>query len=379
MPRVARNESHHQRGAGGIFTSNFVPTITSESDSGAEDDTMWESDTESDIKDPDYFEAWEALPVPRTYDERMEEKAVKKEKAAAKHRIAKMQGVEHKEAGSTNNHMKGKKRGVYGVGGLAPRTIQERKKALKDNFKAGLLAISEEELKRQLAAIDTLAAPASTAPVKAQPTILSMFAKASATQKRPRASSLDDDIQEIPAHANPSKRPRTDSVDTSVSAPPSISQREEEEESSSEESAAEDEEEIAPEELEERARETDGDEAIDSIAIADNVAEWVDSILDDAAPLDPDELRALAADGLNAARKNKDYRSTVLFASLVDFYRWKPRMGRLRAALRVSLNHGRGPAFQPIKVNERKLTAFLMTRGSSWAFNDGFVHWSLAL
>ncbi|KAF8191991.1 hypothetical protein K438DRAFT_1970354 [Mycena galopus ATCC 62051] len=73
----------------------------------------------------------------------MEEKAAKKEKAAAKHQIVKMRGVEHKEAGSTNNHTKGKKRGVYGVGGLAPRTIQERKKALKDKFKAGATTISQ--------------------------------------------------------------------------------------------------------------------------------------------------------------------------------------------------------------------------------------------
>ncbi|KAJ7934658.1 hypothetical protein B0H13DRAFT_2305443 [Mycena leptocephala] len=40
--------------------------------------------------------------------------------------------------------------------------------------------------------------------------------------------------------------------------------------------------------------------------------------------------------------------SEVLFASLVDFYRWMPRMGRLRAALRVAKYHGRGPAFQRV-------------------------------
>jgi hypothetical protein len=159
---------------------------------------------------------------------------------------------------------------------------------------------------------------------------------------------LDDEIQEIPAPAKSSKHARTDSIDPSLVVPSSVSQCEEEEESSSssEESAAEDGGEIPPEQLEKQARELDGDEAIDSIAIADDVAEWVDTILDDAAPLKPDELHALAVDGLKAARKNKDYRSTVLFAALVDFFCWMPRMGRLRAALRVSLNHGRGPAFQ---------------------------------
>src|SRR5258708_2490574 len=103
--------------------------------------------------------------------------------------------------------------------------------------------------------------------------------------------------------------------------------------------------ELDPEELEEQARQADGDVAIDSIAEADDIAEWVD-VLDDAAPPGPDELRSLGADCLKVARKQQDYRSTVLFAALVDFYRWMPCMGRLRAALRVAQNHGHGPAFQ---------------------------------
>ena len=74
---------------------------------------------------------------------------------------------------------------------------------------------------------------------------------------------------------------------------------------------------------------------------------WI-TILDDAAPLEPAELGALAADSLKAARKAKNFRGMVLFAALVDFYRWMPRMGRLRAALRVAKNHGRGPAFQRV-------------------------------
>ncbi|KAJ7870623.1 hypothetical protein B0H14DRAFT_2571208 [Mycena olivaceomarginata] len=73
----------------------------------------------------------------------------------------------------------------------------------------------------------------------------------------------------------------------------------------------------------------EGDAAVDSIAVADDIAEWVDTILEDAAPLETDQLQSLASDCLKAARKNKDYRSTVLFAALVDFYCWMPRMGRL--------------------------------------------------
>jgi hypothetical protein len=226
---------------------------------------------------------------------------------------------------------------------LSKRTVQERKKKLKDDFKAGRLQISDHELKRQLAAIGALSAPA-PAPVKPQLTVAGMFAKAA--HKRARAPSPDD-VQEIPVSS--SKRQRTDLLS------PSVALREEEEESSSsdsspssDESAIEDERDISPEELEEEAREEEGDAAVDSIVVADDIAEWIDTALDDAAPSEPDALCSLAADCLKTACKNQDYRSTVLFAALVDFYRWMPRMGRLRAALCVAKNHGRGPAFQRV-------------------------------
>ncbi|KAJ6614499.1 hypothetical protein B0H10DRAFT_1950628 [Mycena sp. CBHHK59/15] len=85
-----------------------------------------------------------------------------------------------------------------------------------------------------------------------------------------------------------------------------------------------------------KSAEKGGNEVVDSIVLTDNIAEWVDTILDDAAPLDPKELSSLATASLKTARKAKDYRSEVLFASLADFYRWMPRMGRLRAALRMA-------------------------------------------
>jgi hypothetical protein len=40
------------------------------------DDNVWESDIESETEtDTDYFEAWETMPVPRTYDERAQREA----------------------------------------------------------------------------------------------------------------------------------------------------------------------------------------------------------------------------------------------------------------------------------------------------------------
>ncbi|KAJ7498083.1 hypothetical protein B0H11DRAFT_1998594, partial [Mycena galericulata] len=152
-----------------------------------------------------------------------------------------------------------------------------------------------------------------------------------ANQKRARAPSPDDAIEEIsPLPGASVKRVKMD--------PPELPT---EEESSSDELGEEEEEEPMPEQVEEQAREELGDEVVDSIILADDIADWVDTVLDDAAPRDPKELGSLAAASLKTARKQKDYRSEVLFASLVDFYRWMPRMGRLRAALRVAKYHGR--------------------------------------
>jgi hypothetical protein len=172
--------------------------------------------------------------------------------------------------------------------------IQEKKKKLRDNFKAGLLRISEEKLQWQLAAIGTFESTPTPASGKHQPTIFEMFSKPTAN-KQPCAPSVDDDIQLIPGPSGgSSKRPRTGRADPSPAA--SIALRmEEEESSSSDESDIEDELEVEPEALEEQARQADGDAAIDSIAEADHIAEWVD-VLDDAAPRGPDKLESLATD-----------------------------------------------------------------------------------
>ncbi|KAF8214613.1 hypothetical protein K438DRAFT_1955664 [Mycena galopus ATCC 62051] len=147
-------------------------------------------------------------------------------------------------------------------------------------------------------------------------------------------SSSEDDIQEISGISS------------------ALVPEEEEESSSDDESEILDEIDISPEELEAEARQQEGDAAVDSIALADEIAEWVDT--EDSAPLETDKFHSLASDYLKAAQKNKDYCSTVLFAALVDFYHWMPRMGRLRAALRIAKNHGRGPAFQQVLGKGRR-------------------------
>jgi hypothetical protein len=152
-----------------------------------------------------------------------------------------------------------------------------------------------------------------------------------------------------------------------------VAQEEEESSDTAEELPAdepdlEDEPDISPEELEKDAQLHNGNAAVDSIIDADNIAEWVDTILDDAAPLDPPELAALAVDCLKTARRNKDFRGSILFAALADFYRWMPRMGRLRAALRVAKNHGHGPAFQRVLCAQAR---FFEANGSLKASHQG--------
>ncbi|KAJ6621933.1 hypothetical protein B0H10DRAFT_2214741 [Mycena sp. CBHHK59/15] len=181
-----------------------------------------------------------------------------------------------------------------------------------------------------------------------------MFSKSAA--KRPRTVSISsDDIEIISPPVDPqfppSKRAKTHdpSPDTSASVPSSsaLDPAHGEAEFTAESELLEDLE-VPPEQLEKDPRSREGDVAVDSIVAADDIADWVDTVLDDAASKEPAELEALAVASLNTARKEQNYRNTVLFAALADFYRWLPRMERLRAALRVAKNHGRGPAFRRV-------------------------------
>ncbi|KAJ7857810.1 hypothetical protein B0H14DRAFT_3637989 [Mycena olivaceomarginata] len=284
-----------------------------------------------------------------TYDERMEKRAAQRQKAEERRRIAEMHSAEHRLAGPMDNQ-KGKKRGPYNVGGPSTRTAQEKRKKLKEAFERGKLQISKAEYERQMAALQ----PKPPNPARKQQTIGDMF------KKRARAISVSsDEVVEVsppPSPAIPAaKRHKADNNSMSAGLLASVDLREEEEESSdsgdqmlANEMELADEDETSLELLEIEARLAEGSAVIESIAKADEIAEWVDTVLDDAAPLEPMQLEFLAADCLRKSRKSKDFWSTVLFAALVDFYRWMPLLGRLRAALRVAKNHGRGPAFQRV-------------------------------
>ncbi|KAJ6550546.1 hypothetical protein B0H10DRAFT_1968821 [Mycena sp. CBHHK59/15] len=247
--------------------------------------------------------------------------------------------------GGQMDSQKGKKRGSYNVGGPSKRSIQEKSKKLRDDFNNGVLNISATELDRQIKALKAQGSGSQSA--WKQQDLASMFSKSAA--KRPRTVSISsDDIEIISLPVDPqfppSKRAKTHdpSPDTSASVPSSsaLDPAHGEAEFTVESELLEDLE-VPPEQLEKDARSCEGDAAVDSIVAADDIADWVDTVLDDAASKEPAELEALEVASLKTARKEQNYRNTVLFAALADFYRWLPRMGRLRAALRVAKNHGR--------------------------------------
>ncbi|KAJ6618385.1 hypothetical protein B0H10DRAFT_1947572 [Mycena sp. CBHHK59/15] len=104
MPRVAQSASHQHRGSRGMFTPSQPTSGNTESDLNDDVDNLWETDTESDTESDDYFEAWEAQPKLRTYDECEERRLEKREKAAAKHRAVEMQSAENREGGALNKN-----------------------------------------------------------------------------------------------------------------------------------------------------------------------------------------------------------------------------------------------------------------------------------
>jgi hypothetical protein len=74
-------------------------------------------------------------------------------------------------------------------------------------------------------------------------------------------------------------------------------------------------------------------------------AQEYNEVIDEDMPRESADFEALAFERLRQARKVKHYPSEVWYASLVDFYHWSPRQGRISASKRVSRNLGRGISF----------------------------------
>ncbi|KAJ6597343.1 hypothetical protein B0H10DRAFT_2441737 [Mycena sp. CBHHK59/15] len=168
---------------------------------------------------------------------------------------------------------------------MSVRTASGKRMTLKDDYENGQLAISEVDFEHQMGYLQAR----KPEPGK-QLTLGDMF------KKRPCAV--------ISSSPVPTKGLKGDSASSSAAA---VELHEEEEESSSSseletgKSDLDNYEEEHPELLEQEARSKEGDVAVDSIIVADKIAEWVETVLEDAAPPHPSELASLAADGLKKA------------------------------------------------------------------------------
>ncbi|KAJ6534352.1 hypothetical protein B0H19DRAFT_1241481, partial [Mycena capillaripes] len=130
MPKSRKSAFHTQRDASGAFCKTTTPITDTASDT---DSVAWEdTDLESDPADVDYPEQWQGL-RPTTYDERLAQRASKREKAEAKRMRAEMRSAEQRLAGPMDKQT-GKKRGKYSVGGMSTRTAQDKRKKLTSDY-----------------------------------------------------------------------------------------------------------------------------------------------------------------------------------------------------------------------------------------------------
>jgi len=206
-----------------------------------------------------------------------------------------LDGPAHRADG--HNPQLGTIRGPYKVGGLSLRTIQEKKKKLRDKAAASNGLISQEELAKQLEAIDQQAKQGSSS----KQTSLNTFFK------RSRADAPSPSPPPSP------KRLHTDVDHFEI--PELILDCSEVEIISS------DDEEIIAEGL------IEGEELIDA------AQEWVE-ILDEDMPKVIEDFHTLSLENLRKARKSKDYESELWFAALSDFYQWTPCQGQISASQR---------------------------------------------
>ncbi|KAJ7323993.1 hypothetical protein DFH08DRAFT_817469 [Mycena albidolilacea] len=169
MPRRHRTGAHAERGPNGAFTTAQAPSVNFELIDDQDDEDSgegWEFSTDDGLDESELEEYWGQLPPPMTWEERMKKRAIQKEIAEKKHRIAEMRSAEYnldgpmpKQKGALhifgfflhhNETVLGKKNGPKSIGGMAERTAQVKRKALREDFEKGRLAISKEEFERQM-------------------------------------------------------------------------------------------------------------------------------------------------------------------------------------------------------------------------------------
>lgn len=394
MPRPRASSKRSKRDVNGQFSSSVL-TSTENSDNSLEpidiednpvssddssDNTESESDSDSDW--PGSESEWGAIPLPITYIERAERR--RSERASEALRIASIKSEEKRLDGCIDRKggakdKTGRKRGRYT--GNSVRSVQRKRAKIMDE--AIVLGKDETDpvIARRLAAI---ALPKDNTE---QSTLSCFFTKAPTLASTPFTSTLstshsDDRMDhDITIGSSPGRV-------KSGSAGPCQTRFEEEEESEDDEAVIIERGRSAQEdrgthdqsegqagllgrrdgqELGEAAGVGDGDDGLSDeepgegdaevereAMLADDAAGWMNDVLDNVAPKAWSELRALAEESLKKARKAHLYQDEVLYASLVDFYRWVERQGRMKAADRVTTKIGRGPAFARVLCAQAK-------------------------
>lgn len=297
---------------------------------GSGDNVVEHGDNDSDYADNSSSDdEWRKIALP-TRKLRKKRKARNGEEDTG-HRATERRRVEAVEAGPSKEQT-GEQRGRYGIGGLAPRTIREKKQKAKLKAQKDGRALNTPEFLRELESIDALGKPGTS---KAKQTSLGSFFRSVADAES------DDDIEcldRLPAFAAVNSM-HTQGVGTS-----NIDEGNRAEDGSD----VDEEDEDGTDGAEESEIEGDVDEVAEKVAVAgtaatDEAAEWVNDMLEDLeVPRSFKALRKLADEGLKKARKAGHYKDEVLFASLSDFYKFLERQGRGKASLRVANKIGRG-------------------------------------
>ncbi|CAK5267144.1 unnamed protein product [Mycena citricolor] len=265
--------------------------------------------------------------------------------------VSSMSGAERAWDGPGDRDTKaGKKRGPYGIGGDSDREVRRKRQKVMSEFRRGSISAAARDI--QLAGIERNAAQKPRADAK----LTSFFTRApiaSASRCSPSPTVHEepdnDDItylgvrtipvhEDLPILCTMSETPERRSQST---APPIAPPGAEAPSSSPEPPLSEADQEEDPSVLAE-------------LKTADDVADWVEGVIGEEMPKSDTELCLMANEGVRLARKMKDYRSEVLWASLVKFYTWKPRHGRGGAALRCARALLRGPAFARVLCQQAR-------------------------
>ncbi|EIW84566.1 hypothetical protein CONPUDRAFT_151582 [Coniophora puteana RWD-64-598 SS2] len=334
--------SKREHGSSGKFISNKKPHIDHSdiSESGHQDSSDWDLEADDEHEDPGYIsdsqsdsgsdDEYASIPSPSTWiSAATKAKALEVlEHSRISVTVGSMRGAELKFDGPIDKpggarDKTGKARGPYGVGGLSARRARELRKAARDKKESGEL--DEGRFQKEVEAVNAL----EKKKPRENTNLASFFGPKPSTPSSGLRTLRQGCVGVVEIEDN-SDMPLAHPLPVSENGPVIMSiDSDQDEESLTHVGSA--------------APSSPSDEQ--EVEVADGIAEFVEGVLDEGEPKTWEELQALAEEGLKNARKRKSYRDEVVFASLVQLYRFAPRQGRLRGSLRVARNLGRGPAF----------------------------------